>query len=100
MSLKRRLEIIEKYCDLEHSKEYYELKKCRDKAINMSYREYMNGEKQHDYSNLWSCVYDFKKTYNVEETMEEIMQLMNDICFSIDREHQVHNFKVENRINI
>ena len=95
MNLKRRLELVEKYCSVEYDDLYYKLKKCRDKAISMSYAEFMRGEKEHDYSNLWSCVYTCKKENKIEETMEELMQLMKDICFVIDKRHQVHNFKVE-----
>ena len=71
----------------------------RDKAIKMSYAEYMSGEKEHDYSNLYSCVYDFKKKNNVLESIEELMQLMKDIDFNvINKKCAIHNFKVINHI--
>ena len=97
-NLLKRLELVEKYCSEEYNDLYYKLLKCRDKAIGMSFAEYMSGEKEHDYSNLYSCVYDFKKENNVLESMEELMQLMKDIDFIIDKKFQVHNFKVENHI--
>ena len=59
--LLKRLELVEKYCSEEYNDLYYKLSNCRDKAIKMSYAEYISGEKEHDYSNLYSCVYDFKK---------------------------------------
>ena len=96
--LLKRLKLVEKYCSEEYKDLYYKLSKCRDKAIGMSFAEYMSGEKEHDYSNLYSCVYDFKKENNVLESMEELMQLMKDIDFNIDRKWQVHNFKVGNHI--
>lgn len=96
--LLKRLELVKKYCSEEYSELYGELKKCREKAIKMSFAEYMSGEKEHDYSNLYSCVYDFKKKNNVLESMEELMQLMKDIDFVIDKHFQVHNFKVANYI--
>ena len=97
-NLLKRLELVEKYCSEEYNDLYYKLLKCRDKAIGMSFAEYMSGKKEHDYSNLYSCVYDFKKENNVLESMEELMQLMKDIDFIIDKKFQVHNFKVENHI--
>ena len=97
-NLFKRLELVEKYCSEEYNNLYYKLSKCRDKAIGMSFAEYMRGEKEHDYSNLYSCVYDFKKENNILESMEELMQLMKDIDFIIDKKFQVHNFKVENHI--
>lgn len=97
--LLKRLELVEKYCSTEYNDLYYKLLKCRDKAIQMSYAEYMSGEKEHDYSNLYSCVYDFKKENNVLESMEELMQLMKDIDFNvINKQCAVHNFKVINHI--
>lgn len=97
--LLKRLELVEKYCIGEYSGLYYKLSQCRDKAIQMSYAEYMSGEKEHDYSNLYSCVYDFKKENNVLESMEELMQLMKDIEFNVcNRKCAVHNFKVRNHI--
>ena len=84
-NLLKRLELVEKYCSEEYNDLYYKLLKCRDKAIGMSFAEYMSGEKEHDYSNLYSCVYDFKKENNVLESMEELMQLMKDIDFNIDK---------------
>lgn len=95
MEIYKRLELLELYCDDEFSTLYYELKKCNDKATKMCYMEYMNGEKEHWYSNLYSCVYDFKQKWGILNTMEELMQLMDDICFSVDKQHQVHNFKVQ-----
>ena len=97
-NLLKRLELVEKYCSEEYNDLYYKLLKCRDKAIGMSFAEYMSGEKEHDYSNLYSCVYDFKKKNNVLESMEELMQLMKDIDFIVDKKFQVHNFKVINHI--
>lgn len=94
----KRLKLVEKYCSEEYIQLYYKLSKCRDKAINMSYAEYMCGEEQHKYSNLYSCVYDFKKANKVIESMEELMQLMKDIDFNADRRCQVHNFKVINHV--
>ena len=47
---------------------------------------------------LKSMIYDFKKKNNVLESMEELMQLMKDIDFVIDKHFQVHNFKVANYI--
>ena len=98
MKLEERLALVEKYCSDEYSNLYYKLKKSSEKAINMSFAEYMSGQKENDYSNLWSCVYDFKKENNVEETMEDLMQLMEDICFVVDKKHQVHNFKVQHSL--
>ena len=95
-NLEKRLELLELYCDDEFSVLYNELKKCNDKAIKMCYMEYMRGEEEHWYSNLWSCVYDFKKEWGILDSMEELMQLMKDICFSVDKKYQVHNFKVQN----
>ena len=97
-NLLKRLELVEKYCSEEYNDLYSKLLNCRDKAISMSYVEYMSGEKEHDYSNLYSCVYDFKKKNNVLESMEELMQLMKDIDFIVDKKFQVHNFKVINHI--
>lgn len=98
-NLLKRLELVEKYCSIEYNDLYYKLSKCRDRAIQMSYAEYMRGEKEHDYSNLYSCVYDFKKENNVLESMEDLMQLMKDIDFNvINKEYVVHNFKVKNHI--
>ena len=94
----KRLDILEKYCSEEYSDLYFKLKKCNDRAIQMGYMEYINGEKEHRYSNLYSCVYDFKKENNVLETMEELMQIMKDIDFNIDKKFQVHNFKVANKL--
>lgn len=98
--LLKRLELVEKYCSEEYNDLYSKLSNCRDKAINMSYVEYMSGEKEHDYSNLYSCIYDFKKGNNILESMEELMQLMKDIDFNVDRKYQVHNFKVINHISL
>ena len=96
--LLKRLELVEKYCSEEYNDLYYKLSNCRDRAINMRRMEYLNGEQEHEYSNLYSCVYDFKKENNVLESMEELMQLMKDIDFNINKKFQVHNFKVANHI--
>ena len=96
--LLKRLELVEKYCSEEYNDLYYKLSNCRDKAIGMSYAEYMSGEKEHDYSNLWSCIYDFKKENGILNSMGELMQLIKDIDFNIDKKFQVHNFKVVNHI--
>ena len=96
--LLKRLELVEKYCSEEYNDLYYKLSNCRDRAINMRRMEYLNGEQEHEYSNLYSCVYDFKKENNVLESMEELMQLMKDIDFIVDKKFQVHNFKVINHI--
>lgn len=96
--LLKRLKLVEKYCSEEYNDLYYKLSNCRDKAIKMSYAEYMRKEKEHYYSNLYSCIYDFKKENNVLESMEELMQLMKDIDFIVDKKFQVHNFKVINHI--
>lgn len=93
--LYNRLDILKKYCSEEYTELYRKLRKVRDKAISMDYLEYRRGGTEHTYSNLWSCVYNFKKENNVAESMEKLMQLMKDIDFNIDRQFQVHNFKVE-----
>lgn len=98
LDLRKRLENLEKYCSDENTELYFKLKKCNDKATQMNYMEYLRGEQEHNYSNLYSCVYDFKKENDVLESMEDLMQLMKDICFSVDRRFQVHNFKVINHI--
>ena len=95
-NLEKRLELLELYCDDEFSLLYGELYKCYKKATNMCFMEYRNGEQEHWYSNLYSCVYDFKNKFGILNTMDELMQLMKDICFSVDKKYQVHNFKVQN----
>lgn len=97
-NLLKRLELVKKYCSKEYNDLYSKLLKCSDKAIQMSYVEYMNGEKEHNYSNLYSCIYNFKKENNVPESMEELMQLAKDINFSINKNYQVRNFKIQNHI--
>lgn len=98
LDLKQRLENVKTYCSEEYNDLYYKLSKCKDKAIKMSYAEYMSGEQEHDYSNLYNCVYDFKKENGILNSMEELMQLMKDIDFNINKKFQVHNFKVANHI--
>ena len=97
--LLKRLENVKTYCSEEYNYLYDKLKQCRDRAINMCRMEYLNGEQEHEYSNLYSCVYDFKKKNNVLESMEELMQLMKDIDFNvINKKCAIHNFKVRNHI--
>ena len=98
LDLKQRLENVETYCSEEYNYLYDKLKQCRDRAINMCRMEYLNGEQEHEYSNLYSCVYDFKKENGILNSMEELMQLMKDIDFNINKKFQVHNFKVANHI--
>ena len=68
--LLKRLELVEKYCSEEYNDLYYKLSNCRDKAIKMSYAEYMSGEKEHDYSNLYNSIdYENLKFYLKRDNM-------------------------------
>lgn len=98
MSINKRIQLIELYCSYEYNDLYYKLKQAKDKAINITFCEKMSGKEEHYHSNLWSCLYDFKKDNKIRETVEELMQLIKDIDFNCDKIHQLHNFKVINRL--
>lgn len=99
IDLDNRLKLVEKYCSDEYRKLYYKLKDCKDKSINMDYNDYINEGEEHAYSNLYTCVYNFKKENNVKENMNELMQLMKDISFNvINVKCEIYNFKIKNNI--
>lgn len=91
-----RLTLLENYCcSSEYNTLYKELIKCKEKAIFMNYMEYIHGETEHKYSNLYSCVYDFAKKNGIYTPIKDLIQLCYDLG-NCDRKHQVHNFMVIN----
>lgn len=71
------------------------------KSINLSYCEYMSGEKEHDYSNLYSCIYYLLKEEKQTDLMDRIDDLINLKYYydlNIRNEGHLHNFKIERKI--
>ena len=99
--IKEKLELLKMICEDngKYREHYYGLSECKNKGIAKCYGEYMNGETEHKYSNIYSCVYDYCKQNNINENISLLTELIKeDMDLYMQPKHILHNFKVKYNI--
>lgn len=93
--LQKMYNLLKDFCedDGRYRQYYYSLLKVKD---NIIWKNYYDNDKNHKHSNIWSCVYDFCKKYNIEER-DIIVDLFENNCIYevITPSCLVHNFRIE-----
>ena len=91
-------ELLKEFCldNGKYRKYYYGLINCKD---NINHICYLDNNKNHKHSNIWSCVYDFCKKNNIKEIEILVELIENGYVYEVmSAPCLVYNYEIYNNL--